>query len=54
MVNDNVTSSVSAGQAAGLPRQISLGMQLAGMAAFLLWRSYYFIIVVVIPAMGWR
>jgi hypothetical protein len=54
MVNERVRSSESTEQAAGLPRHISLGMQLAAMAAFLLWRSYYFITVVVIPAMGWR
>lgn len=54
MVNENVRSSESAEQAAGFPREISLGMHLAGVAAFLLWRSYYFITVVVIPAMGWR
>lgn len=54
MLNEKARSSESAGQAAALPREIPLGMHLAGVAVFLLWRSYYFITVVVIPAMGWR
>jgi hypothetical protein len=35
-------------------REIPLGMQLAGVGAFLLWRGYYFFTVVVVPALGWR
>jgi hypothetical protein len=41
-------------QSASVSREIPVGMQLAGLAAFLLWRGYYFFAVVVIPALGWR
>ncbi len=41
-------------QALLAPREIPAGMQLAAIAAFLLWRGYYFVTVVVIPALGWR
>jgi hypothetical protein len=42
------------GQSLDFRREIPLGMQLAGVAAFLLWRGYYFFTVVVVPALGWR
>jgi hypothetical protein len=50
--NDRMTQTGE--QALDLRRDIPLGMQLAGVAALLLWRGYYFFTVVVIPALGWR
>lgn len=41
-------------QTAGVSHKLPLGVQLAGAAAFVLWRGYYFFTVVIIPALGWR
>ena len=41
-------------QAVDASRSRLMAMHLAGTAAILLWRGYYFFTVVVIPALGWR
>jgi len=54
MIRKKNGTSQSSEQTVGFRREIPLGMQLAGLAALLLWRGYYFFTVVVIPALGWR
>jgi hypothetical protein len=49
------TRSIEANEpVADAPRPVPAAMQMAWAASFLLWRSYYFLTVVVIPSMGWR
>jgi len=49
------TRSIEPGEPTAVaPPRVRAAMQLAWVASFLLWRSYYFLTVVVIPSMGWR
>jgi hypothetical protein len=55
MMSDDTRSSEHAEGALGVAHPVPVAMQLAwATAAFLLWRTYYFFTVVVIPALGWR
>lgn len=54
MRRENERMTQTGEQTLDFRREIPLGMHLAGVAAFLLWRGYYFFTVVVIPALGWR
>jgi len=54
MFSDENRPTRTSAQSIEIRRQIPMGMHLAGLAAFLLWRGYYFFTVVVIPALGWR
>ena len=53
MFSDENKPSAGA-QSLEIRREMPIGMHLVGLAAFLLWRGYYFFTVVVIPALGWR
>lgn len=54
MASENHRPFQAGEQAASLSHKLPLGVQLAGAAAFLLWRGYYFFTVVIVPALGWR
>jgi hypothetical protein len=54
MLRKKNRTSQSSEQTLDFRREIPQGTHLAGLAALLLWRGYYFFTVVVIPALGWR
>lgn len=54
MTSGRPTSHEQNDQSFAAPIPVPTAVQIAWAASFLLWRVYYLLTVVIIPAMGWR